>query len=689
MRKCITLPAIALLALMTALPAMAAEDEDTATSILKSAGVKGGEVAAKLLAGVLYDTSCVGRNNDQFTGYVCTILGSVSGRTEDKWKQEVTNQLKEINSKVDTLTVGQREIQRSLAEMKTDLNNKFNNVAQNVVAVQHLVKIEGLWEKYQAQFDKVDEDVTRDSMLSFAREIVAEKPHTMLAELNAVLTQGIPATGGQPLVRYPLSEWRIAHSSGMNYEPKMMEAYEYAEKRFVDFRMREQKAYAMYLWAANVLETQCNLYPAQCKQPPRSTKDFKDDWNRYTQQQAAAFNSAVDWLLLSYSPYRMALAPLFLSPDRAADVVQRANYLTSTMLGTGEGLWGRVISAGNAWDGSLQVACGGSTQTLMPVLKYAVPAAGSGMVILGSDSGPIDWWVSKRGNAVYDEVHFAADWQNYIYSIPTAKAGPCSVSTNLPKGGVLPWVQPDRKVVELRGTEKPFAFGSFFAIQRAGGTSALVSGDWGGMTTPYFNKEGDGELVTEVDQWIIEPNHQGGPRIGIYRKGRAEYSVRLSRLSSRVHLVNRILLSTSKEVRFPEDSRVKLNFFPGSCSREFCEGLRANTILAYDIENNDTDAKKGSLDAKATVAFVDASIADLQSGPGLTVDGSYGKTGDHKKLDVTGGQSALMTLDPRKSYRLTYGINLDLWTEGRGTDASDFWYRALVAPASMYLTKGN
>jgi hypothetical protein len=688
MRKYI-LPAIALLVFVTILPVMAAEEEDTTTSILKSAGVKGGEVAAKLLAGLLYDTTCVNRNNDQFTGYVCTILGSVSGRTEDKWKQEVTNQLKEINSKVDTLTVGQREMQRSLAEMKTDLNNKFNTVAQNVVAVQHLVKIEGLWEKYQAQFDKIDQDVSRDSMLSFAKEIVAEKPHTMLAELNAVLTQGIPATGGQPLVRYPLSEWRIAHSTGMGYEPKMMEAYEYAEKRFVDFRMREQKAYAMYLWAANVLETQCNLHPAQCTQPPRSTKDFKDDWNRYTLQQAAAFNSAVDWLLLSYSPYRMTISPSFLSADRSADVMQRANYLTSTLLGNGEGLWGRVISTGNAWDGSLQVACGGSPQTLMPVLKYAVPVAGSGVLIIGPDSGPVDWWVSRSGNAVYDEVHFAADWQNYIYSVPAAKAGPCSVSPNLPKGGVLPWVQPDRKVVAISGTEKPFAFGSFIAIQHAGGTYALVSGDWGGMTSPFFDKGGDGELVTQDDQWIIEPNRPGGPRIGLYRKGRAEFSARLSRLSSRIHLVSKIALSSTKEVRFPEDSRVKLNFFPGNCERELCNGLGSSSILAYDIENNDTEAKKGTLDAKASVAFVDAAIADLESGPGMTVDGSYGKTGDRKTRNVIGVQSALMQLDPQKRYRMRYGINFDLWTEGRGTNASDFWYRALVAPASMYLTKGN
>lgn len=89
------------------------------------------------------------------------------------------------------------------------------------------------------------------------------------------------------------------------------------------------------------------------------------------------------------------------------------------------------------------------------------------------------------------------------------------------------------------------------------------------------------------------------------------------------------------------------------------------------------------------MAFVDAAIADLESGPGMTVDGSYGKTGDRKTRNVTGVQSALMQLDPQKRYRMRYGINFDLWTEGRGTNASDFWYRALVAPASMYLTKGN
>ena len=137
--------AIALSMLMTAPFAFADDEESTATSVLKSAGAKGGEIAAKYLASVLYDTSCPNRNLDKFTGYVCEVLGSVSGKAEAKWKTDITNQLKEINGKVDTIAKGQADIQASLATMNADLNNKFKHIALTVVAVQHLVRIEGLW----------------------------------------------------------------------------------------------------------------------------------------------------------------------------------------------------------------------------------------------------------------------------------------------------------------------------------------------------------------------------------------------------------------------------------------------------------------------------------------------------------------------------------------------------------------
>jgi len=495
-----------------------------------------------------------------------------------------------------------------------------------------------------------------------------------------------------------LSEWRIAHTRGMGYEPNMLEAYDYAEKRFIDFRLGEEKAYTMYLWAANVLETQCHLKPAQCTEPPRSTKDFKDDWNRYTQQQAAAFNSAVDWLVLSYAPYRLTTTGNFmLTGNKSMDVIARANYVTGVMLGNGEGLWGRAISMGHTWDGSLQVTCSGTSETLTPALKYTVPAGGSGAMIVGPDSGEIDWWVSSKGNAVYDEVRFSSDWTNYIYNFASAKPGPCTVSPNLPKGGVMPWVQPSINVVEVQppkrkptDSELPpkIRFGSFSAIQRAGGMYALVSGNWSGMTSPYrYETEGKGSLVTKDgdDQWFIKANEPGGPQMGLYRKARGEW--KFGTTSSRVHLRNKIALTDDKEIRFPDDTRVRIHFYPGRCEGFFCDGLGRESILAYDVENNDTEEKKGNLEAYAKIDFVDTSIADLGSGPGIKIDGSYGNTGDHKTLNVKGGQSAVMEVNPQKKYKPQAVIYIDLWTQGRGTDATDFWYRALLAPAALYLTK--
>src|SRR5258708_1374183 len=284
-------------------------EDDMATAILKSAGAKGGEVAAKALAGLLYDTSCKDMNLDAATGYICKILGSVSGRAEEEWKANITKQLDQISSKLVTIENGQREIQRELTTQHKVMESKFNQVSSNVVAGTHLVRIEGLWDKYEAQFKKAD-SVNRESMLSFAKEIMKSQPHRILADLNVGLTK--PILEGQPLLRYPFYEWRLKGGSIMSDKLNASELYDFAEKKFVDFRTREEKAYVMYLWAAAVLESQCKLHPQQCSAPPRASADFKADYERNTRQQVEAFNAAVDWFLLSYSMTRNGTAGHFL-----------------------------------------------------------------------------------------------------------------------------------------------------------------------------------------------------------------------------------------------------------------------------------------------------------------------------------------------------------------------------------------
>ena len=687
--------AIALLFVSSTGSALPPADDDKGfdpSKLVASAALKGGEYAAKAAAGFFYDVDCKDRN---LTGspmqYICGALGSFSGRTEAEWKAKVTEQLTKISAQLDTMEAGQAQIQRQLTTQHKVMETKFNQVASNVVAATHVVSIEGLWNKYKDQFDKVDKDLEPASMLAFATEIIDKKPQTILDELNVLLTT--PVLEGHSLVRYPFHEWRLTHVGIPVDQIKAMDVYDFAEKKFADFRGRQEKAYLMYLWAAKVFEAQCALHPDKCVTPPRSTKDLLNDWNRYTRQQVEAFNAAVDWFVLSNSMARVDSTGRIL-PAQAAEMFLRANFLASSMLSAdgdrwAGGLWGRVISMGNAWDGSLEVACGAVSQTLKPILKYDTPVAGTGGYFSGADSGALDWWVSSKGNAVFDEVRFADSWRIYHYNLPKAAVGPCTIAQSQP-GAYLPWVEPGAKVVTIKTSDKrSVPFGSFNAIQRAGGGYALMSGTkWDGSMTPLTTEDGLGSRKKTAYDWFIEPNHPTGPWIGLYVKGRGEFSV-MNR-SSRIHNQNIVKVFQTKLIRFPDDPAVTINFFPANCKGQFCNA--STSILSYDIENNDTEAKKGQLESFVAVSFREPGETALfptlsKNGRGILLNGSYGKTGDRKTLDLKGPQTGIFTPESGKRYQLTYAIYFDLHTEGRGLDASEYMYRALLAPGSIYLTK--
>ncbi len=660
--------------LCLAIPNFAEEKESTAAALGKAAGAKIGEAAAKWLAGKLYDSSCVNINNDAVISYVCDVMRGFSGRDESEWKAKLETKLNEISSKLDTIEKVQRDMYDELKKNYKVMDAKVDQLAADVMAVEKLVRIEGLWEKYQTQFDKVDADVKKESMVAFAKEIIAAAPHSILTELNVLLTN---PPKGQPILKYPFYEWRVQHQT-LPGSLNANEVYDFAEKKFIEYRGREQKAYAMYYWAAAVLETQCQLEPQNCVHPPRPLADFQADYDRYRRLQTEAFNSAVDWFLLSYAFPRANVQPNFL-PNSATDVYLRANLLTSAITGEGRGLWGRVISMGNAWDGSLQVTCGGQTHTLTPALKYTAPLGGSGNVFPGPDDGrPMDWWVSTAGNTTYDEVHFSDKWQMYHYSLPSAPAGPCTVARQLPKGGVLPWTNGAAEVVDvdLPGIG-PLRGGSFLAIQRAGGNYALVSGgNWVGSNEPEKLEEGKGDREQE-STWMIERDHPQGPWIGVRVKGKATY---MPRFSSRIRNRHRILLTQQKDVRFPEGGAVKLLFFPGNCG-SLCDG-DASSIVRYDISNYD-----GKLQAKASVMFLEGSIPDLPRGGGVYVDSSYDKTSDRKTADIKGPQTGTFDADPSKQYHLQYEVLVDMETEGPGLDAANYYYLVRLGPGSMYLSK--
>ncbi|HEV7764005.1 MAG TPA: hypothetical protein VGQ76_03285, partial [Thermoanaerobaculia bacterium] len=621
--------------------------------------------------------------------YMCDVLGGVTGDKEDEWKQKVEKQLSEINGKLDDLAKGQKAIQNELKTQFAVMAANFDQAASKVEATHAIVRIENLWEKYEAQFDGVDADLKRDKMLSFAKDIIANNLHTKLGDLNVVLTKS--AIDSQPILRYPFYEWRL--KKGTSAPPETFNAteiYDFAEKKFVDFRIQQHKVYVMYLWAAAVLESDCKLNPGSCKRPPRATADFTADYQRYTKQQVEVFNAATDWLLLSYTlPNNEYPKTLPYGPSPEA-ILLRANLLSALTLTSGEGMWGRVISMGNAWDGSLELDCNGSSQSVTPVLRYTVP-------VEDREGRTLDWWVSRSANAVYDEVHFANDWQITHYQLPQATVGPCKVKTTLPKrAGVLPWSQNATEVVQVTTQDgRSFPFGSFIAIQRAGGTYALASGEWKRAGEPQKFEEGGGERKNVRWDWTITTNRNGAPWASIMNEGDGEWTVSKG---SRIRNWNQIYLYADKKIYFPEGGKLTLYLLQHDDCAKVCRGNNNSDrmLMDYDVWNNDTQSKRGMMESSVAVFFsphtndpnlLTPNIEKRASGNGIYIDGNYDLTGDQKTKTVSGDQSATFTPRTDTGYYLQYLLDFDVVTEGRFTNKTHWVYRGKITPSWLYLKK--
>jgi len=689
--------AMALFLCLSAITPIARAEDSFGVTILKAAGSsaagKGAEFAVKLIGGAIWDGACKGKVLQPGDQYLCDALGGISGKSDDEWKKKVEQKLENIENKLGDLEKGQKAIQHELETQHKLMTAQFDQAAAKVEATHAIVRIENLWEKYTAQFDKedVDADLERDKMVAFAKDIIANNLHTKLGDLNVVLTKS--TLDGQPLLRYPFYEWRLKKGTAAPPETfSAAEIYDFAEKKFMDFRYQEHKVYVMYLWAAAVLESDCYLHPGQCVKPPRSVNDFRADYDRYTRQQVETFNAGLDWLLLSYTmPANEYPKTLPYGPSPEATLL-RANFLSAATLTDGAGWWARVISMGNAWDGSLDVKCG-QIEILKPVLQYKVP------VLDRFGTTTLDWWKSRNGGQAYDEVHFANEWTVNHYHMPKAPVGPCRVSPALPKNqGYLPWWQEGTEVVRVTTADgKSFPFGSFIGIQRAGGTFALASGTWKRASEPRSQQDGKGQRENVRWDWTINTDRKGGaPWISLISEGDGEWKI--GNGSSRIHNWHQIYIYNEKKIYFPEGGAVKLNLSQNNDCARVCRGTDGvdYVVMDYDVWNNDTESKKGTLRAVAGIFFHPTvsnpndflpNIYKNAGGNGIFINGSYGSTGDQKTFRVADSQTATFTPDKNTGYSLQYLLDFEVHTEGRFTNKTHWMYRGKLTPVWLYLSK--
>jgi hypothetical protein len=683
---------LAVLFFLAAAPS--AHAKKTMVDTIKSAAVSGAtslpiEFAVKAASALIYNNACPARSDEAVGKFLCDTLGDVSGRAEQQWKEEVDRKLTAMSQQLGVIDKNVERLQSSMNTNHKEIQAHFEQAATKVIATKITVRIDNLWKTFRSQL-KEGSNTSHAALVDFANEVIAEKLPTKLGDLNVVLTQN--ELDGQPMLRYPFYLWRIKHAHWPREAWDPRQTYSFAEEKFGYYLGEEEKLYLVYLWAAEILESQCEMNPATCgSKPPVSSLEFKKRFDGYRRDQVAAFNAATNWFILEYS-YPHSRDERFLAgyanSGTTEEVLLRANLLTAAILGDGGGLWGQVLTMGNKWDGSLEAQCGAKKEVLKPFL--------SSTVAVKDPSGSLDWWTSDNADRVYNQVRFASEWTVYQYQMPDVPTGKCTVNATLPnRAGMLPWVEPDTEVTTIGSGENARHFGSFLAIQRAGGAYALASGEWKRRGEPFREEDGSADRTEVRFNWKIEPNHSGGAWAGLWSSGRGKYVLGSG---SRVHTYHQIYLYNPKNITFPEDSLTRLVLDPGIDCLDLCDGT-SDVVLEYNIENDDSKKGHGSLDANAAIFFdprtgaLDSianaknNLSFLDVDNGIRIDASYGKTGDHKSYRTGGEKIGNVRSNPTTQYHLHYLIDFQVFTEGRGLDSTRWNYKARLTPFALYLRR--
>ena len=699
MRKAALL-ALALFVFITA-PLLATEEDPAwITASLKEGGVG----AAKLLAGYLYKSDCkTGRAGS--ADFICGVLGDFSGTTKAEWEANVTKKLEDISRDVKAIADQQKEIERLLQNSNKEMRDQFDALPGKVKIANAEVKIKSLWGEYSAHFESKTSAMAMNetTMVNFAKEIMKADLHEQVRELNTALTDSV--VDGKPYLQFPFKFYRTAlQTNRPKWESavRLADVYTLGEQKYLDFYLLQQRALILYGWAAFVLENECSIKKKECDFTlPITRDDFRKRVDGYAKKQILTFNEGLDWFILATSPTRISRTVDFLGRE-PMPVLKRANLQTATVLSSsGGGLWGRTYSMGDAWDGTMKMACGGEQAAVRPVEQYEVPVGGSGTAFIGNDSGPLDWWTKSPGSSMYNVVQFSTRWKVYHYSLPDAKAGFCLIKIDDPVVWRETAVKVDEVMVPDPTPENPknlrkLKIGSMVAISRVGGSyPLLMNSPFAGMTEPEMwstkgtgNANRNGRLVniegTPETEWFISPT--SNPKIiSLYTMGRGEYD--FTTLSSRIVNKDKIQVWQTKNIEFPEGGAVTLHFQQGLCGQ--CKNSIQSSILRYKIENNPLPTSKGSLKARVAIYFDDANggVTNL-AGRGIVVDDSYTDVGQDREKDISGANlTGIVRTEPNKQYRLTYLIDFDVLTYGTATNATEYMYAGQISPDSLYLMK--
>lgn len=466
--------------------------EDPLESAVKSAGISIATFAVKKLVGALYKDECRGNSSGDDIGQkahnlLCGAMGGFSGETEAEWKKNITDKLQSLSEAVDRIEselLNLKRNQEAMLKQGEKVLGKLKVLANEIIISTSLTSINGLWEDQFEPLFNGEKAFNQDGLLMFAQDIIFEsKVHKQLSDVHQSLTRNVIKNRDGWIKSY-MDELNEQFKNNGTPKEALGNAdfsllMDYSESVISDLIAQQTKGYSMYVWAAKIIEQHCQINQ-QCElknRLPHTAEAYHNLFQSHIQKQLYLYSAGIDQVVLDRSTYSSAQAN-FLA-HRASEIFTRVDAFMAMQLGKA-GVRGRVISMGDAWDGVLTI----SGQRHLPV--HTSQNVVREDLVYPHKQTHADWWTSSQNDGVYDVVHKSQHWKVHYYDLPLDQPRNLIIENQLPHKPdkiTLGLLDMKAKKIVKQVNDHTQVFGSFTAIERAGGGFAFLSSPWVGGST--------------------------------------------------------------------------------------------------------------------------------------------------------------------------------------------------------------
>ncbi|WP_147250936.1 hypothetical protein [Arenicella xantha] len=427
----------------------------------------------------------------------------------------------------------------------------------------------------------------------------------------------------------------------------------------------------MYSWAVRMLEARCAVLLEQdkeCVAIPTSSEQMRSNSSLHRTAMLDLFRDNVERLVLEHSS-PSSLNRNFLHED-AINVFISADFFAAIHLPNRQGMRGRVISAGDAFSGTLSIN------------KKSIKAERARTITSSAD---IDWWTRSAANKPYTEVHFAPAWRIYDVVLDASDNEKLEIDSPLPwHTGPFELKKIDTLTGEIvtdeTAKEGVIAFGAFTAIARAGGAYAMMNNAW---PVNFGEDTGPNNYGTRTQPVVIASESANviynSSKIFEGTAGKQDFDTKwLVRRVAPITIVDGGNITIHGHFGDAEAARA------GRSNKQRRSFIPVDTALYYDI-----DFRKTTVSSSSNMYLRTAAIFSRKQG--------YNQLGWSHENSFSARHQGSVSHEGSRSTKVKYSagakLNVSLLAEFRGTiystgwDATPYTLFAGIAPTALYFTR--